>query len=170
VSEKTVRHYLDILESTFMVRRLDPWHENLKKRQVKTPKVYLTDSGILHSLLAIETGEDLHGHPKVGASWEGFAIHAILRRIGARREECFFWALHTGAELDLLVVRGTRRIGFEIKYSDAPRSTPSMRTALEVLKLDRLDVVHAGEHTFPMGEKLRAVALARILEDVPLLG
>jgi uncharacterized protein len=169
VSEKTVRHYLDILSGTFMVRMLAPWFENLKKRQVKSPKVYLGDTGILHSLLGIETHEQLHGHPKVGASFEGLAIQEIAKRLGARREECFFWALHTGAELDLLVVRGTRRLGFEIKLTDVPRVTPSMRSALDVLHLDSLDVIHAGQNTFGMGDRLRAVALSRVLEDVVAL-
>ena len=106
--------YLDLLEATFMVRTLQPWHENLAKRQVKAPKVYLADSGLLHTLLDIDEPRQLFRHPKVGASWEGFCIDAVLRRLGARRGEAHFWATHAGAELDLLVVRGRRRLGFEV--------------------------------------------------------
>ena len=166
VSEKTVRHYLDLLCSTFMTRRLLPWHENLAKRQVKSPKAYLTDPGLLHSLLSIETWADLLGHPKRGASFEGFVIDQVARKLDARPEECFFWALHTGAELDFLWVRGQTRLGFEIKYTERPRVTPSMRSALQHLKLDRLDVVHPGPDTFPLAENVRAVALRRIGEDL----
>jgi hypothetical protein len=166
VSEKTVRRYLDILVSTFMTRRIEPWHENIRKRQVKAPKIYLSDSGLLHILLGIYSMDALLGHPKVGASWEGFAIQQILRKLRAEPEECFFWAVHTGAELDLFVVRGTRRLGFEVKLTDAPRVTTSMRSALETLHLDSLDVVHAGNQTFPLSEQVRALALARIDEDL----
>ena len=157
VTEKTVHHYLDILASTFMVRRLQPWHENLAKRQVKAAKIYLSDSGVLHSLLGIETHADLMGHPKVGASWEGFAIQQIIQRLKPSPRECFFWALHTGAELDLLIVQGRRRRGFEVKLTDSPSVTPSMRSAVENLRLDSLDVVYAGTEVFPMGERIRAV-------------
>ena len=166
VSEKTVRHYLDILVATFMARRLQPWHENLAKRQVKAPKVYLTDSGILHTLLGINNADDLMGHPKVGASFEGFALGEVIRRLGAEPDECFFWALHSGAELDLLVTRGRRRLGFEFKLTDTPSVTRSMHSAMKDLRLDRLDVIHAGEHTFPMADRIRAVALDRLNEDV----
>lgn len=166
VSEPTVRRYLDLLTSALVLRRLQPWFENLGKRQVKSAKVYVADSGLLHTLLNLETREDLEGHPKVGASWEGFALCELLVRLAARPEESYFWATHAGAELDLLVVRGGRRLGFELKRTDAPRLTPSMRTALADLKLERLDVVHAGEHTFPLGERVRAVALGRLYEDM----
>jgi hypothetical protein len=166
VTDKTVRAYLDILCGTFVARRLAPWFENIGKRQVKSPKVYLTDSGILHELLGIGGWQDLLGHPKSGASWEGFAIQQVTRRLGASPEECFFWALHTTAELDLLIVRGRRRLGFEMKFTDAPRVTRSMRSALETLRLDRLDVIHVGPHTFQLGERLRAVSIARLLEDL----
>jgi uncharacterized protein len=162
VSEKTVRRYLDILESTFMARRLMPWHENLAKRQVKAPKVYLRDSGLLHSLLGIATRDDLIGHPKSGASWEGFAIAEVVRHLRADERECYFWALHSGAELDLLVVRGKLRLGFEIKFTDAPRITPSMRSAEQALKLDHLYVIHAGADTFPLSQGITAVALRRL--------
>jgi predicted AAA+ superfamily ATPase len=152
-----------------MVRTLQPWHENLGKRQVKSPKVYLADTGILHTLLGIETQEDLEVHPKVGASWEGFAISALIDHLGARPEECFFWATHSGAELDLLIVRGGRRRGFEIKRTDAPKMAPSLRIAREDLRLDSVDVIHAGEHTFALADGVRAVAISRLSIDVPPL-
>ncbi len=170
VSDVTVRRYLDLLASTFVIRLLAPWHENLGKRQVKAPKVYFSDSGLLHTLLGIETPKDLDVHPRLGASWEGFVLAQLSERLGARREECFFWRTHTGAELDLLVVRGRRRWGFEVKRTTHPSVTPSMRSALEDLRLERLDVVHAGEHTFPLAPRVRAVAASRLLEDVPRIG
>jgi hypothetical protein len=121
---------------------------------------------LLHSLLNLETLHDLEGHPKVGASWEGFAIGEVLVRLGARAGESFFWATHGGAELDLLVMRGRQRLGFECKRTDSPRMSPSLRSALTDLNLDRLDVVHAGEHTFPLAEKVRALALSRLYQDL----
>ena len=166
LSDATMRHHLDLLASTFAVRVLQPFHENLAKRQVKSPKVYVADSGILHALLGAERQADLDAHPKLGASFEGFVIQHIVRHLGARRDECFFWRTHDGAELDLLVVRGKRRLGFEVKRTDAPKLTPSMRSALADLKLDQLVVVHAGNETFPMSERVRAVALERFLMDV----
>ena len=169
VADVTVRRYLDILVSTFVIRLLAPWHENLGKRQVKAPKVYFADCGLLHSLLGIETRMDLDVHPRLGASWEGFVLGQLTSRLGARPEECYFWRTHTGAELDLLVVRGRRRWGFEVKRTSSPSLTPSMRSALQDLRLDGLDVVHAGEHTFPLSPRVRAVAASRILADVPPL-
>ncbi|HEX5008949.1 MAG TPA: ATP-binding protein [Planctomycetota bacterium] len=166
VSVPTVGRYLDQLESTFVVRRLPAWHENISKRQVKAPKVYVADGGLLHALLGLGREHDLLGHPKVGASFEGFAIEQVLRRLGARREEAHFWASHAGAELDLLVVRGRTRLGFEIKLTEAPTVTPSMRTALADLRLQRLDVVHGGEQTFSLAPRVRAVAVSRLIEDL----
>jgi predicted AAA+ superfamily ATPase len=166
VSHKTVRGYLDTLCSTFMAKRLEPWYENLAKRQVKAPKIYLADSGILHTLLGLEKREDLLGHPKVGASWEGFAISEVVAHLGARPEECFFWKLHSGAELDLLIHRGSSRLGFEIKLTSSPRATPSMISALENLDLEEVVVVHAGTESYPLAPRIRAVALARLREDV----
>ncbi len=166
VSDTTVGRYLDVLSGTYLARRLAPWHENLNKRQVKSPKVYLADPGLLHSLLGLETMEDLLSHPRLGASWEGFAIGLAAARLGARPQECHFWATHAGAELELLVVRGRRRLGFEVKRTDAPRVTPSMRVALADLGLERLDVLHAGDRTFPLADRIRAVSLARLREDV----
>jgi predicted AAA+ superfamily ATPase len=149
-----------------MVHQLPPWHENLSKRQIKSPKVYVTDSGLLHTLLNLEGREDLEGHPVVGASWERFVLRELITRLGARRDECFFWGTHGGAELDLLITRGTRRLGFEIKRTTSPRTTRSMYSATENLRLDHLDVLHAGEDTFPLREGIRAVAFRRLCEDV----
>ena len=166
VADTTVRRYLDLLCATFVVRLLQPWHENLAKRQVKSPKVYLTDSGLLHTLLGPHTQRDLEGHPKLGASWEGFALEQVTRVLEARPEECFFWATHAGAELDLLVVRGRRRRGFEFKRTDAPSITPSMRIALADLHLDRLDVIHAGKHAFPLADRIHALPLGQVLRGL----
>jgi predicted AAA+ superfamily ATPase len=166
VSDVTVRRYLDLLSATFAVRLLLPWSENIGKRQVRSPKVYLADSGILHALLGIRERRDLERHPKLGASWEGFALDAVVRRLGVDRRECHFWATHSGAELDLLVVRGRRRWGFEFKRTSAPSVTRSMRTALEDLRLQRLDVVHGGPHSFALAPRIRAVAFSRLLDDV----
>jgi predicted AAA+ superfamily ATPase len=169
VSDTTVRHYLDVLSSTFMVRQLPPWHANISKRQVKAPKVYVRDSGLLHSLLDIGQKYALERHPKVGASWEGFCLEALIRHLGARPHEVFFWATHAGAELDLLVMRGEKKRGFEIKRTTAPAVTPSMRIALEDLGLVTLDVIHAGAETFPLAARTRAVAFERMLSDVQRL-
>jgi hypothetical protein len=166
VSQPTVRRYLDLLTAALVVSQLAPWHENIGKRQVKAPKVYIRDSGLLHALLALATRADLERHPKVGASWEGFALAEVVTRLGALPEECFFWATHSGAELDLLVIRGSLRFGFELKRTTTPRLTASMRSALADLRLDRLDVIHAGERTFPIAERARAVPLQRIWEDL----
>lgn len=170
VSGVTVRRYLDLLTSALVLRQLPPWFENLGKRQVKSPKVYVADSGLLHTLLNLEIREDVEGHPKVGASWEGFVLREVVERLGARPEEVFFWATHAGAELDLLVVRGQKRFGFELKRTAAPRITPSIRTALSDLRLERVDVVYPGEHTFPLAERVRAVGLSRLYEDLEPLG
>ena len=166
VADTTVRGYLDLLASTFMVRLLTPWAENLAKRQVKAPKVYLRDTGLLHALLGIRTADDLERHPKVGASWEGFMLSEVIQRLGAEPRECHFWATHGGVELDLLVVRGRRRLGFEFKRTSGPSVTRSMHVALADLRLERLDVIHAGESTFPLAPKIRAVAARHILTDL----
>lgn len=166
VSHTSVRRYLDLLSNTFVIRQLPSWRENVKKRQVKSPKVYISDSGILHTLLDLDTMRALEGHPKVGASWEGFALEAVIRKLRARDDQCFFWATHGGAELDLLVVMGNKRRGFEFKRTEAPRVTRSMRNALEDLGLDRLDVVHAGKDTFPLSKRIRALAAQDLLEEI----
>jgi predicted AAA+ superfamily ATPase len=166
IGESSVRRYLDLLTDALVLRQLPPWYENLSKRQVRSPKVFVDDSGLLHALLGIESGDALAGHPKVGASWEGFAIKEIIERLNARVDECFFWATHAGAEIDLLIVSGRRRLGFEIKRTSAPRLTPSMASVLQDLHLERLDVVHAGEATFPLAEGVRAVAAGSLIDKI----
>jgi uncharacterized protein len=166
LSDATIRHYVDILASTFMVRTLAPWHENLSKRQVKAPKLYLRDSGLLHALLDIGDQLQLDGHPKLGASWEGFCIESIISQLQARPEQCYFWATHAGAELDLLIVAGGRRMGFEIKRTVAPHVTASMRIAMQDLKLDSLDVIHAGRDTYALAQGIRAVGMSRLVADI----
>jgi len=163
VSEPSVRHYLDLLSGLFMVRQLQPWHENLSKRQVKAPKVYVRDSGLLHHLLGIRDERDLLGHPKVGASWEGFAIEEAIR--ASAPDEAFFWATHAGAELDLLLFKGGRRIGVEAKRADAPVMTRSMRVALADLRLDRLVVLHPGDRRYALGSRAEAVPLRALASE-----
>lgn len=158
VADTTVRGYLDKLTDTLVVRQLRPWHENIGKRQVRAPKIYIRDSGLLHALLNLPAQRDLEGHPKVGASWEGFVIEQLMQQLEVRPDECYFWRTHTGAELDLLVVRGRWRLGFEVKRTTAPALTPSMRSALADLKLDSLTVIHAGRTSFPLGKRVRAVS------------
>src|SRR3990167_2039597 len=161
VADTTVRNYLDLLSSALVVRQLAPWYENISKRQVKAPKIYITDSGLLHTLLGLITASDVEGHPKLGASWEGFVLEQVIRQLGATSDQCFFWATYGGAELDLLVIKGNKMFGFEIKRTCTPRITRSIRSALSDLKLCHLDIIHAGENTFPLDKKVRAVALSR---------
>lgn len=159
ISHHTVQHYLDILVETFMVRRLQPWHENIGKRQVKTPKVYLRDSGLYHALLGIQNFAALHNHPAVGASWEGYALEQVIAHHGATSDESYFWAVHSGAELDLLLMQNGQRLGFEFKYSDHPKVTPSMKQAQELLRLDSLVVIHPGSGNYPIASGIRAIGL-----------
>ncbi len=160
-SEPTVRRYLDILSGTFMIRQLPPWFENLKKRQVKSPKIYLRDSGILHALLGIRNQEALESHPKLGASWEGFCIEQILARHGDR--EAFFWATHASAELDLLLLKDGEPFGIEFKNSDHPIVTKSMRIALNDLSLKHLYIVYRGNDTIALDATITAVPLSFLL-------
>ncbi len=157
IGETSVRRYLDLLTGVYMVRQLQPWYENLKKRQVKSPKVYIRDSGLLHQLLGIRTMPELLSHPKCGASWEGYIIEEIISSV--QPDEVYFWATHAGAELDLLLFKDGRRFGVEIKRADAPRLTPSMRTALDDLRLDRLAVIYPGERRYALAEKVEVVPL-----------
>ena len=166
VADTTVRNYLDVLTSAMVIRQLQPWYENISKRQVKAPKIYVADSGLLHTLLNLRTQADLEGHPKVGASWEGFALGQVIRRLEVRGDECYFWATHGGAELDLLVIRGRKRLGFEFKRTSSPTITPSMRSALTDLNLQSLSIIHAGETTFQLGKKIQAISLSRLLDDL----
>ena len=170
VSDTSVRAYVDSLAGTFVVNVLQPWHENVGKRQVKRPKVYISDTGILHALLGLETPEEIEGHPILGMSWEWFAHRQVVAALGARPEQCFFWATHAGAELDLLVVRGGRRLGFEFKRTDSPQRTRSMHAARTTLGLDSLNVVHAGEHSFPLGDGIQATSISRVFEEIGAAG
>ncbi|MDP2370982.1 ATP-binding protein [Rhodoferax sp.] len=161
VSEPTIRRYLDTLTQTLMIRQLQPWHENLGKRQVKAPKIYFRDSGLLHALIGVESLAQLLTHPQCGASWEGFALEQVLRL--AQPDQAYFWATHQGAELDLLMLRGRQRIGVEFKRSDAPTLTTSMRIAMHDLKLDALYVVYPGAHRFKIARGVEAVPLWALL-------
>lgn len=158
-AESTARRYLDVLVGGYLVRALPPWHENLGKRQIKSPKIYVRDTGLLHALLGIPDRRALLGHPKAGASFEGFVVEQVLARTGAR--DAYFWGTYQGAELDLLLVRGRRRIGFEVKWSEAPKLTASMRIAVRDLGLTRLGVVHVGTRSFDLAPRIRAMARAR---------
>jgi predicted AAA+ superfamily ATPase len=165
VNESTARRYLDLLEGVFMVRRLQPWHENMKKRQVKSPKIYFRDSGLLHQLLGIQTGSDLQLYPRLGASWEGYVLEEILK--SQQPDDAWFWATHAGAELDLLMMQRGFRIGVEIKRMDAPRLTASMRIAVDELKLDRLLVVYPGDRRYALAERVEAVPFAELAMAAP---
>lgn len=160
LSDKTVRSYLDILTGTFMVHQLQPWYENIGKRQVKSPKIYLRDAGLLHTLLSIFDMQGLWSHPRVGASWEGFALNQFMQII--RPTQQFFWSTYSGAELDLFFMHRGRRYGVEFKFSEAPKVTRSMRIALDDLKLDRLWIIYPGEHQYPVDEKLEVWPLQQI--------
>ena len=159
-SEPTARRYLDILDGAYVVRTLAPWRENLKKRQVKSPKVYVRDSGLLHALLSVETHRDLLAHPKLGASWEGYVLEQVLAV--ARGRDIYFWGTHGGAELDVLMFAHGRRYGIEIKYADAPTMTKSLRVALEDLRLHRASVVYPGDRAYPVHEKVRVIPISQI--------
>lgn len=161
LSDKTVRSYLDILTGTFMVRQLQPWHENISKRQVKAPKVYLRDSGLLHALLSLPDFQILHGHPRVGASWEGFAIEQALEVI--KPSQAFFWATHSGAEVDLFFIHHGRRYGIECKFSETPKSTRSMHQAVESLNLAHLWIIYPGEHAYPLSSQISTLPIREIL-------
>ena len=160
VSEPTVRRYLDLLTGLYMLRQLPPWHENLAKRQVKSPKVYVRDSGLLHELLGIRSQSELLAHPKLGASFEGYAIEQVLHVI--QPDEAYFWATHQGAELDLLLFKDGKRIGVEVKRQDAPTLSASMRIALRDLKLDRLLVLYPGATAYPLESNVEAVPLSTL--------
>ncbi|HNZ12187.1 MAG TPA: ATP-binding protein [Anaerolineaceae bacterium] len=160
VSENTTRRYVDLLQDLYMVRLLQPWHANLGKRQVKSPKVYIRDTGLLHILLGIHTEQELLLHPRSGASWEGFVIEEVIK--AAAPDEVYFWGTHSGAELDLLLIKDGRRIGVECKRVDAPRLTPSMRAAMQDLELSDLLVVYPGSKPYSLGEKIKAIPLSSL--------
>ena len=162
VSEPTARRYLDLLTDAFMVRQLQPWHANLRKRQVKSPKVYVRDSGLLHRLLGIDSPKALMTHPKVGASWEGFVIEQVLA--AEPHDEAFFWGTHQGAEIDLILSRGGRLLGVECKRADAPRMTKSVGVALADLDLDRVAVVYPGDRRYSLADRVEAVPVSELAE------
>ena len=164
VSEPTVRRYLDILSGVFMVRQLLPWHANVKKRQIKAPKIYFRDTGLLHHLLGIRSDKELLGHPKCGSSWEGYVIEETIK--ATEPDEAYYWATHSGAEIDMVLIKNGRMLGVECKRMDAPRLTPSMRTALEDLKLEQIAVVYPGTKRYSLGERVAAVPLEAVAEGL----
>lgn len=167
ISDHMSKKYIDILSGTFMIRNLHPWFENISKRQIKSPKIYFRDSGILHALVGIRDMNQLISYPRLGAFWEGFALEEVLRKYKARQEECFFWGTQSGAELDLLLHRDGKKLGFEFKYSDTPKITPSMRIAQLDLKLDHIYVIHPGHGSYPISEQITAFGLESfILENI----
>jgi predicted AAA+ superfamily ATPase len=164
INYKTSQYYLDILESTFMVRRLTPWIANIKKRQVKAPKVYFTDSGLLHSLLGIHNHDDLLGHPKLGASWEGFAMEQIIRSTKTDKESCFYWRTQNGAELDLIILENGKMHGFEFKYSSKPSLTKSLHSVLEDLMPGTMTIIVPGNEEYLIHEKVRVCGLTKFCQ------
>jgi hypothetical protein len=162
LSEPTVRRYLDFLTAADLVRQLQPWFENLGKRQIKSPKVYVRDSGLLHALFNLGTLEAVLAHPKAGSSWEGFLLEEVLK--AARPDEAYFWGTHQGAELDLLMMKGSRRVGVEFKRADAPALTPSMRIAMSDLKLDALFVLYPGSKRYSLADRIEVLPAAAVGE------
>ena len=160
VAHTTARRYLNLLTGAYLVRQLQPWYENAGKRLVKSPKIYFRDSGLLHEFLKIGSMRDLPAHPKLGFSWEGFAMEQVLERFGEK--DSFFWATHAGAELDLLIVRGAKKWGFEFKFIESPEITKSMRIALHDLKLERLHLVYPGNQSAQLDKKIELVALKHL--------
>ncbi len=163
-SEPTARRYLDILTGSYVVRQLVPWFENIGKRQMKSPKIYVRDSGLLHALLGVPSPDALFSHPKHGASFEGFAVEQVTRLLGAT--DVYFWGTHSGAELDLFAVHKGRRLGFEIKSSDAPTSTASMRSAIDTLRLDHLRVIYPGDRSYDIDDRIRVVSLSDLVSEL----
>jgi predicted AAA+ superfamily ATPase len=163
VTPPTCRRYLDALSGAFLVRQLQPWHENLGKRQVKAPKIYFRDSGLFHCLSGIRTHADLLTNPKLGASWEGFVIEEIIRREAP--DEVYFWGTHSGAELDLLLIKDGRRSGVEIKRADAPKLAASMKTAMQDLKLDQLSILYPGTQTYSLAESVVVTPISSLFRE-----
>lgn len=166
VNESTTRRYLDILTDALVVRQLQPWYANLARRQVKSPRIYIRDSGLLHLLLGIHTPRQLFEHPKVGASWEGFVIEQVLA--AAAHDEAYFWATHQGAEIDLILYRAGRLFGVECKRADAPRLTPSMRIACRDLGLERIAVIYPGARRYPLADRVEAIPLRALADEAPI--
>ena len=167
ISRYNVDKYLDVLAGTFMLRVLLPWYENIQKRQVRSPKVYFRDSGLLHALLAIHDTMQLFNCPRLGSFWEGFALEEVIRVLGITGDECFYWATHADAELDLFLISGGKRIGFEFKYTESPKITKSMRISLVDLKLDYLVLVYPGSVNFALDKNMSAYGLGTF-HEVPL--
>ncbi len=161
MSDKTIKRYMDILEGCFMIRQLKPWFENMGKRQVKRPKIYLRDSGLLHTLLGV-SGNTILGHPKCGASWEGYALETIINMHDADLSQFYFWATEKGAKVDLLMIKGEQRIGYEFKYSESPKVTKSMHIALKDLNLNQLVIVTPGNRSYKLGERISVISLKEI--------
>ncbi len=159
VSQHTIKKYLDILTGTFMIRSLTPWFENIGKRQVKSPKIYFRDTGILNTLVGIQDATQLQVFPRLGSFWEGFALEEIIRTFQANQEEAYWWATQAGAKLDLLIIKNGKRLGFEVKYTDSPRTSKSMHSALADLKLDHLGIIYPGKKIFPLTDKITAYGL-----------
>lgn len=162
IADTTVRHYIDILVGTFMVRTLQPWHTNISKRLIKRPKLYFRDAGLFHTLLAIETSEALYQHPKLGSSWEGFALDCVWRSIGKPDEQAYFWATHAGAEVDLFWQHEGRAWACEFKFSDAPTLTKSMQAALTTLDLEKLWVIYPGNTVYPLHKRVIVLPLKAV--------
>ena len=166
VADTTVRGYLDKLTAALVIRQLLPWYENISKRQIKMPKIYISDSGILHTLLNLKDKHDVESYPKLGASWEGFLLDQVIYQAGADKTECYFWATHAGAELDLLIVKGRKRFGFEFKRTSSPKITSSMISARTDLKINQLSVIFHGNTSFPLGDGIMAIGSENITKDI----
>ena len=163
LTNKTIMHYADILTGTYMIRQLKPWFENIGKRQVKAPKFYFRDSGLFHTLLGVHNFGELQTHPKLGLSWESFALEEVIRAHQADPEDCYFWSTHQGAELDLLLIQNGKRIGFEFKYSSSPKLTKSMKISLEDLKLDKLNIMYTGTVDYTLSNGVEVIGLKNYL-------
>ena len=169
VSHTTIRHYLDILTNSFMIRQLQPWFENIAKRQIKSPKIYFRDSGLFHYLLGISLGSDILHHPKLGASWEGFALEQVIKALQVDAQDCYFWGVHAQAELDLLVIKNGKKYGFEFKFNDAVHITKSMKDSLETLNLTQLTIIHPGIKKYQIDEKMIAFGLGGLVKGERLI-
>ena len=169
ITHNTVRHYLDILTGTFMVRQLQPWFANISKRQVKSPKVYIRDSGILHTLLYIDQNKQLFSHIKLGASWEGFALEEVIRFNSLRPQECYFWSTQNKAEIDLFAIIQGKRIAFEFKFTDSPKVTKSIRIAIEDLELDKVYIIHPGSNAYRIDDKIEIWGIEKYLSTPPYI-
>ncbi len=163
ISENSARRYVDLLQDLFMIRLLQPWHANIGKRQIKSPKLYFRDTGLLHALLGIQTEKDLNLHPRSGASWEGFVIEEVIKAVNP--DEVYFWGAHSGAELDLLLFKDGKRIGVECKRMDAPRITPSMKAAMQDLDLSELIVLYPGAKPYSLTEKIKVIPLSELMNN-----